>query len=185
LPEETEKIHDKLTCVSRCHGRVSNRVPAPTHCVQPPLPPPNIDEFSLLRFILCRTMYRKLDRRSMNFVPLRSSAASDFIACRTASNGEDNRSKAPGLDNRPPPCPLIIISEVIPISHKRDPVRILSSDSQEWNPVRRNQQQILAFCTVGGPLDPRGPLCCGVCRDLVGLADRTPTIFSSFGTNSP
>src|SRR5215469_13505886 len=111
----------------------------------------------------------------MNFVHLRFSASSDFIAYRTASSGEDNRSKAPsGLDNRPPPCPLIIIGKVIPKSHKKDPVRTLLSNSQEWNPVRRKQQQIFAFCTLGGPLDPRVLPCCGVCRDLVDLADRTP-----------
>jgi hypothetical protein len=50
----------------------------------------------------------------MNFVHLPFSAASDFIVYRTASSGEENRSKAPGLDNGPHPCPLIIISEVIP-----------------------------------------------------------------------
>jgi hypothetical protein len=56
----------------------------------------------------------------MKFMELLFSAASDFIASRTAPSGEDDRSKAPGLDNRPLPCPPIIISEVIPISHKRD-----------------------------------------------------------------
>jgi hypothetical protein len=41
-------------------------------------------------------------------------AASDFIAYRTASSGEDDRSKAPVLDNRPPPCPRSLLAKLFP-----------------------------------------------------------------------
>ena len=50
LPRETEKIHDNLTWVSLCHGRVSNRAPAPTHNVH--LLPPVLRSFHCC-FLYC------------------------------------------------------------------------------------------------------------------------------------
>jgi hypothetical protein len=44
----------------------------------------------------------------------------------------------------------VIISEVTPRSHNRDQECLLFF-SEEWNPVRKNPQQIVAFCMLGAP----------------------------------
>ena len=44
-----------------------------------------------------------------------------------------------------PPPPPMIINDVTPRSHNNDPEYCLLS--KEWNPVRKNSQEILTFCT--------------------------------------
>jgi hypothetical protein len=79
----------------------------------------------------------------------------------TASEGGvHNSSGAPQVDNSPPP---IISSKDVPKSQSRDPAYCRLSDQ---NPVRRNPQHILMFCTSGG-LQHRGV--CGSLIYAIGL----------------
>ena len=55
--------------------------------------------------------------------------------------------------------------EATPRYHNRDPEYCLLSE--ERNPFRNNQQQILEFSMFGSLRDPWGPPCSGVCRGLL------------------
>lgn len=57
----------------------------------------------------------------------------------------------------------MIVSEVAPISHNRDPEYCFLPE--EWNPVQKNPKQILVFSKFGGRLRH------GVSRDAVYTTD--------------
>jgi hypothetical protein len=74
-----------------------------------------------------------------------------------------------------------VIRKGTPKSRNRDPVGILSGNSQEQNPVRKNPQQVFVFRTFGCSPVPRGRLPRRVTRGFIYITSTISYMQTSAG----